>query len=206
MPACRSPRARKARTSSSSPASSIAAKRAAGCHRLQVGVAGRDDANVGVADGCAANGTVFLVLQEAEQRHLGTRRHGFDFVEEERAAVRLSHQPDACLLRIGERATDVTEELGFDEVIGDGAAVETDERQVTPPAQVVDGPSRELLARPGLPGQHDPALPARHAPLEARARLRVDRVLVEEAGIGGRVERPLPEPEIRGVHGTLSPA
>ena len=53
------------------------------------------------------------LLQHPQELHLHRQRHVADLVEEERAAVRLLETPQARLLRAGERAALVAEELDF---------------------------------------------------------------------------------------------
>jgi hypothetical protein len=55
----------------------------------QVLVGGRDDADIGLDRGAAADGRVFALLQHAQQPGLRLHRHVADLVEEQRAALGL---------------------------------------------------------------------------------------------------------------------
>ena len=67
--------------------------------------------------------------EHAEELHLEVQRQLADLVEEERAAVGLLEEAAAVGRRVGERALLVAEELALEEVLGDGAAVDGDERR-----------------------------------------------------------------------------
>ena len=73
----------------------------------------------------ARNGAL---LQHAKQLDLHRQRHVADLVEEQRAAVRLLEQAVLEPHRTGERAPLVPEQLGFEQVLGNAAAVHRDER------------------------------------------------------------------------------
>ena len=57
-------------------------------------------------------------------------RQKTDFVEEQRAAVRGLEESGLGLARIGERAALIAEELCFEQCLGDGGAVDGDERTI----------------------------------------------------------------------------
>ena len=57
--------------------------------------------------------------------------------------------------RAGERALHVPEELGLHQPLGDGSAVDGDERLVAPVAVEVDGAGHQLLAGAALARDHD---------------------------------------------------
>src|SRR5262245_58926128 len=61
-----------------------------------------------------------------------------------------------------ERALLVTEKRALDEIAGDRAAVEDDERLAAPARRVVDAARDELLARPRLAGDHHRELAGRN--------------------------------------------
>ena len=68
------------------------------------------------------------LLERAQQLHLQRERHLADLVEEQRAAV---GRLELALLvgdRAGEGALHVAEQLALEQVLGDGAAVDGDER------------------------------------------------------------------------------
>ncbi|KFB70467.1 MAG: hypothetical protein AW09_004436 [Candidatus Accumulibacter phosphatis] len=78
------------------------------------------------------------------------RPQGFDLVEEQRPAFRLGHHPAARLSGIGESAPDVPEQLAFDQIVGDGATVDRNERCAAARPRIVDGTRRQFLASSGL--------------------------------------------------------
>ncbi len=66
-----------------------------------------------------------------------------------------SNLPVFLFGRAGERTLLVAEELGFDELLGDGGAVDLDEGLAGPQAVGVDGPGDELLAGAALAVDQD---------------------------------------------------
>ena len=66
----------------------------------------------------------FALLEHAQQPHLRGERHLADFIEKDRAVISLLE--DALMLRagVGEGPLFVPEEFIFQQVFGDGAAVE----------------------------------------------------------------------------------
>src|SRR5205823_5610209 len=78
--------------------------------------------------------------------------HLADLVEEEGAAVGRLEFADPCTDRAGECATGVAEELAFQEVFRDRAAVDGDERAGLARAAAVDLARDQLLACAGLAG------------------------------------------------------
>ena len=92
------------------------------------------------------------LLQRAQELHLEVERQLADLVEEERPLV-----GDLELARprrdgAGERPLHVAEQLALDEVLGDGAAVDDDERRRGAVRASVNLAGDELLARAGLAG------------------------------------------------------
>src|SRR5262249_14212398 len=81
--------------------------------------------------------------------------HVADLVEEEGAAVRLLEEAAPLLLRTGERAALVAEQLALDELARDGRAVDLHEGPVGARRQAVDGARDELLARAALARHED---------------------------------------------------
>ena len=76
--------------------------------------------------------------------------HVADFVEEDRAAVGLLELADLLLGRAGERSLLVAEQLGLDQLLGNGRAVDLDEALAAAQAVAVDGARDELLADAAL--------------------------------------------------------
>jgi len=122
---------------------------------FQVLVGGGDDPHVGLERLVAADPVIVAVGQHPQQAGLQFRGHVADLVEEQgatggflEAAATLGGGP-------GKGAALVTEQLGFEQVLGDGGGVEGDERLVGPGAVAVQGAGHQLLAGAGLPGdQH----------------------------------------------------
>ena len=73
-----------------------------------------------------------------------------DLVEQQRSAFGGREPAGFVFLGVGERPPDVSEELGFDEGLGDGAAVDPDEWSVAARPHVVDRPGDQLLAGAGF--------------------------------------------------------
>jgi hypothetical protein len=81
---------------------------------------------------------------------LSARAHRFQLVEEQGAAARLRDQPLARFAGVGECAARMTEQLAFEERVGDRAAVDRDERAAAALAQVMDRARDQFFAGPGL--------------------------------------------------------
>ena len=91
-------------------------------HRLgQVAVRGGDDADVDRHRPGAADAVDHALLDGAQQLGLQPHVHLGDFVEQQRAAVRLLELADAARDRAGEGALLVAEQLGFEQVLRDRA-------------------------------------------------------------------------------------
>ena len=98
----------------------------------------------------AADADDLAVLHDAQEPHLRGERELADFVEKQRAAVRLLEPALAARHRAGERSLLVAEELGIDQLRGDRAAVHAPERTAAEGRVLVDGAGDDLLARAGL--------------------------------------------------------
>ena len=90
------------------------------------------------------------VLQHAQQLDLQRQRHVADLVEEQRAAVGRLEQADVRAGRAGEGALDVAEQLGLEQLLGNRAAVDGDERRLGARAGAVDGARQHFLAGAAL--------------------------------------------------------
>ncbi len=90
----------------------------------QVLVGRRDDADIGLDRGAAADGGVFALLEHAQKPGLGVHRHVADLVEKERAALRLLETPDRALAGAGEGALLVAEQFAFDQVARNGRDID----------------------------------------------------------------------------------
>jgi hypothetical protein len=127
----------------------ILAEAAARRQRLEVAVAGRDDAQVDGDRARLADGHDLALLQDAQECGLLAELEIADLVEEERALVGAAHQAGPVLAGVGIGAAPHAEELALDEGLGDGAAVHRHERAAAP-AGSVDGARQDLLAGAGL--------------------------------------------------------
>jgi len=85
------------------------------------------------------------LLDDSQELRLQGRRELADLVQEDRALIRELELPELLLDRVGERASLVPEELAFEQILGDGGAVERDERLLGSRALVVQGLGDELL-------------------------------------------------------------
>ena len=97
---------------------------------LDVTIGGGDDADIGPYRGAAADGCVFALLEHPQQLGLCLHRHVADLIEKQRAAFGLLEAPDMSILRAGEGALLVAEQLGLDQLARDGRHVYGDERSV----------------------------------------------------------------------------
>ena len=95
------------------------------------------------------------VLEDAEELRLQGGVELADLVEEERPAVGELEPARLRLVRAGEGALLVAEELALDEGGGEGGAVDRDERPGVPLAVRVEGAGEQLLAGAGLPEEQD---------------------------------------------------
>ena len=95
-------------------------------------------------------------MKDAEDLGLRLQAHVPDFVEEQRAVVRHFEASGPGLIRAGERALFMPEQLAFDEFFGDGGAVHRDHGRIGAPAPGVQGAGGEFLARAVFPGEQYP--------------------------------------------------
>ena len=118
----------------------------------EVAVGGGHDAHVDLAALVLADAPDLPLLQRPQELDLHARRDLADLVEQQRPAVGRLEQARPVLGRAGERAARVPEELALEERLGDGAAVDRDERPRRARGLVVDQPRDPLLARAALAG------------------------------------------------------
>jgi hypothetical protein len=85
-------------------------------------------------------------LQHAQQLDLEGRAGVADLVEKDGAAVGLLEAAAAVFIGAGEGAALVAEKFGFEQLVGQRAAVLDDEGLVGAPAAVVDGARQHFLA------------------------------------------------------------
>ena len=107
---------------------------------------GRDDPHVDVDGRLASDALDLMVLQHAEQPHLGGKRQFADLVEKERAAI--GPLEPALMLLSGSRKTPLlmAEQLGIDQFGGNRPAVDPDEGAVGPLRPRMNRPRHHLLA------------------------------------------------------------
>ena len=120
---------------------------------IEILVRRTDDPHIDLHRLAAADPLDDLVLQEAQQLDLHRQRHIADFVEKQRAAIGAFDPADILLHRAGEGPLLVAEELAFEQCLGDGGAVDRDERRRGAPAQLVDRLRQQLLAGAALAEQ-----------------------------------------------------
>ena len=88
----------------------------------------RDHAGVAAEDLRPADPLELALLQDAEDLGLGGQRQLADLVEEDRTAVGALEPARLLPVRAGEGAPLVAEELALDQALGQGPAVDPDER------------------------------------------------------------------------------
>jgi len=118
--------------------------------RGEILVRGGDHPHIQLHGLIAAQGFDFLLLEHAQHLGLDLQAHVAHLVQEEGALVRLLELAALVLGGAGERAFAITEQLAFDEVVGDGGAVDLHELLVAAVAFLVDEPGQQLLPRPVL--------------------------------------------------------
>src|SRR5213593_4440625 len=119
----------------------------AGSDALAEVLVGRgDDARVDTDRLRHADRLDFAVLQHAQDLGLRARAHVSDLVQEDCAAVGLHELADLTRGGAGECPFFVPEQLRLDQILGDGGAVDFDERLLGARALAVDLPGDELLA------------------------------------------------------------
>jgi hypothetical protein len=120
---------------------------AAGLHLgRQVLVRGAEDAHVDRHLGRPAQRPHGALLDDAQQLALHGQRQVADLVEEQRAALGGLEEALAVFRRTGEGALAVAEELGLQQVLRDGAAVDGDEGLRGARRDLVDGARHQFLA------------------------------------------------------------
>jgi hypothetical protein len=92
----------------------------------------------------------FAAFQHAQQLGLHAAGELADFVEENGAAVGHLEQADAVFVGAGEGALAVSEQLALDERLGQAAAVDGDERLISPRTEVVDRTGDQLFTGAGF--------------------------------------------------------
>ena len=70
------------------------------------------------------------IAEHAKQAGLQVKRHVADFIEKQRAALGLFKAATAHGLRTGKRATFVTKQLAFQQLLGNGCGIDGNKRAV----------------------------------------------------------------------------
>jgi hypothetical protein len=141
----------------------ILAKGAAAHHLIEIAMGGDDDADV-YRDGAVASDALdLLFLEHAQQLGLHDRGHIANFVEEQRAAMGLLELAEMARDGAGEGAFLVAEELGFDQLAGDGRAVQRDKWTVAARAAVVQRAGDQFFAGAGFAQDGDAGFAGSHA-------------------------------------------
>ncbi len=117
---------------------------------LQVLVGGGDDAHIDLGGGDPADPVEGPVGQDPQQPGLKLGGHVADLVEEQGAAVGLLEASLASRLGPGEGPALVAEQLGLQQVAGDGGHIQRNEGLVRPRAVSVQGAGDQFLAGAGL--------------------------------------------------------
>ena len=134
------------------------------------------------------------LLQHAQQPHLRRQRHGFDLIEEKRAAMGMLDLADALVLCPSKGASLVAEQFRFQHGLRDRAAIDRDEAALAA-AEIVQRPRRDLLARARLTEHENIRRRARDAlqPLTQRHHRRrmADQPRLPAVGRDGQAQTPV---------------
>ena len=130
----------------------------------EVLVGGADDADVHLVRKVVADSPDLAFLEHSSKLLLERLGRVADLVQKDRASIGGFERPDLVGVGAGERALAVSEQLAFQEVLGETRAVHDDERVVFARAIVVDGAGDELLAGARLPRDQDGAVDIRGDP------------------------------------------
>ena len=110
----------------------VVAEAAAGDLRFQITVRRRDHSHVDPQESVAADPLDLALLQRPQELRLHQRRQLAHLVQEQRPPVRDLQLAGAMLVRAGERAADVPEELALRHRLGQRGAVHLDQRPLGP--------------------------------------------------------------------------
>ena len=97
----------------------------------------RCDDTRGGAHRLAADRRDHLLLQSPEDLCLHRKRHVADLIEKQRSILGIPERARAVAGRSRERALHMAEQLAFEQVRGDGGAVDRNERALFAPAVIV---------------------------------------------------------------------
>ena len=150
MSLCRSRKRRDRHVDDVEPVIEILAEAAGGDLVGEAAVGGGDDADVDGLGDAAADALDLAGLERAEQFDLGVERQLADLVEEDGRAVGILEAADMAVEGAGEGALLMAEQDRFDEIGGDGAAIDGVELLLAARAGGVDRLGDDLLARAAL--------------------------------------------------------
>ncbi len=119
---------------------------------LQVLVGGGHDAHVHLDGPVAPHPLEALLLQDAQDLGLGLEAHIADFVQEQGAFMGQIEFAPVAVRGPGKGPLLVAEELAFDEVFGNGGAVDLHEGARGPAAVGMERPGHQFLAGAVFPG------------------------------------------------------
>ena len=119
-------------------------------HLLEFAVGGADDSNIDMEWFVVSYAANFAGFEESEEFDLHAFVEFAEFVEEQSSAVGDFEETGAVCIGAGEGAASVSEEFAFDEVFGDGAAVDGDEGFVATFALFMDASGDHFLASAGF--------------------------------------------------------
>jgi hypothetical protein len=188
----------------------VFAELAPGHRALEVAVGGGDDPGVDRDRAVTANAGEAEILEDVQQLRLQRQRQLGDLVQADRAAARALEQSELAPVRAREGPALVAEQLRFQELGGDGRAVDLDEGTRAPGRARVDGAADEVLADPALAANEDRRVRVSDELDEAPDRAhrwavseRTDRLLALSDSVGphGHLLRVSPTPErLVGAH------
>src|SRR5262245_54941874 len=127
------------------PIEEVRAEGPAGRCLPQIPVGRGDEANVDAPGLAASHRRVLAELEHAQELRLQGQAELADLVDEQSAGVREGEDAVLGLDGAGEGASHVSEELALHEAVGDGRAVQRDERPYATGSGIVDGPRHQLL-------------------------------------------------------------
>ena len=94
----------------------------------------------------AANTVELSVGKNAQEAGLQFGRHVADFVEKQRATIRLLETTAPLCLRPGKSAAFMAEKLGFQQILGNGGGIDGDKRLVGARAVAMQRTRNQFLA------------------------------------------------------------
>jgi len=144
------------------PMKEVAAKRGAFPQRIDLQVGRGNETHVDAPNPRLTEPAILLLLQQAQQLHLCGGRQRVDLIEKQRAPLRGGDQAFGRLLRSGEGACLMAEQLVFEEMIRHRAAIDWHKRPRAARAALVDVASVKFLADSGGADDQDLDIDARH--------------------------------------------